>query len=446
MIYSINGILKKIKSSQFWRSVFSLVTGSVIAHSISLLTTPIVSRLYTASDYGFNALIVSSASIIIGFATLGLSSAIMVPKTNEESDKVLSVSLFTSYFAAMIIVLSLILLSYIFNFTIFNYTSIIDWMLMFLVIITTVTSSQLSIYANRLKRNRVLFTNVLIGTLATLLITIPLGLLNAGGIGLTIATIIASSFQVAQMIVRVRPKIIIPTLEMIKSVFKSYIYFVKYQYPSNFISNLAYQLPSQGLSHYFGSSSLGLFNMSDKILGIPSRLVASPIGTIYFRTVSEHHKNGMDFSKFTFKLITGLMSLAYIPLVVLIIWGEEIFGFILGNEWSYAGKISSYLIFVYIMYFCETVTSYCRVAIGRQKANFYISLARLFVTILSLSLGIFLFKSLLATIILFSISITLYLVTDMYINFHYLGNYKYKYLIFSISYALSTFILWYIFR
>jgi len=185
--------------------------------------------------------------------------------------------------------------------------------------------------------------------------------------------------------------------------------------------------------------------MSDKILGIPSRLIAAPIGTVYFRTISEHHKQNKDFSKFTFKLIISLMTIAFIPLVVLIIWGEPIFAFVLGNEWGIAGKVSSFMAFVYIMYFCETVTSYCRVAIGRQKANFWISLVRLLITIVSLVVGIFIFETFFATIILFSITIASYLVADMFINFHYLGKYKYSYLIYSTVYFFVIFTLWYIF-
>lgn len=441
----IEMIISKIFKNKFIISVSALASGSMIAHLISVLTTPIMSRIYSTNDFGYNALIISTATIIIGFITLGLSSAIMAPDQDNESDSVLSVSLSISFVLGTVIVVGGYIALYFFKVTPFGIIKNIDWILLYLCVLLLNFSGHLNIYANRKKMNKVLFYNSIIGTSATLLVTIPLGLFKMGGIGITIGTISASLVQVAQMLYFTKPHLKIPSKDEIIFTIKKYKDFVKYQYPSNFIGSFSYQLPNQLISSSFGTTNLGTYNMTEKMLGIPSRLIAAPIGTVYFRTVSEHHKKGINFSDFTFKLILGIMILAFIPLVTLIIWGGEIFSFVLGKQWYDAGILSSFLTLVYIMYFCETTTSYCRVAIGRQKANLLVSFFRLSITMISLYIGIIFFKSFYLTVVSFSIGIILYLIVDMYINFHYLGKNKNKYLIFSFIYVSLIFFLWILF-
>lgn len=441
MRHSKDLILRFLKNN-FWRSVVVLTTGSALAQFIGLVTTPIVSRLYTSEAFGQYFLIVSIATIIVSISSLGLNSAVMAPIDDDECDEVLWVAFISSLFIATIVLVLMILISPHLKFFDSGISYVLSCFLVYFFVIASNLKGLLTIYTNRRRLNKVLFYNSLIGALSTLFITIPLGILNYGGMGLIIGSIIAALITIFQMILHTNPFKKIPSKETFINVFEKYKDYMKYQYPSNFISSFAMQLPMPIFSTYFGITKLGAYSMNDKLLGVPSRFVAAPIGTIYFRTISEHYRKNENFSDFTFALITKIMLLAFLPISIVIFCGEPIFEWFLGSGWGEAGKLAAYLVVYYVFAFCESCTSYCRVALQRQKANFSISLLRLVIVLISLFIGIYFFKDLDSVIICFVAGSSIYYIVDMWSNFRCMQKNSLKYLIFTSAYFSLIIAMW----
>lgn len=438
----ISSCISKIKNSVFWKSVAVLVSGTVFAQLLGLFTTPIVSRLYDPTAFGEYAIIVSTATIILGIVTLGLNSAIMIPVSDEESNDVFMVAFFTMLILATVILMIMIIVSPFKHFFNTGTDYIVSCILVYGLAVINNTKGLLNIYINRKKLNKVLFYNSLIGAFATLFITIPLGIIKLGGIGLITASIVAGIITNLQMLYHANPLKKLPNLKTFISVYKKYKDFIFYQYPSNFIENFAIQLPTQVFSSVFGNANLGSYSMNEKILGIPSRLIGVPINTIYFRTASEYSKEGKDLGRFTFSLITKIMMVALIPLVITILWGEKVFSWVLGSKWSEAGRMAGFLIVQYVFMFCSTCTSYCRVSIGKQKINFIMSILRVVTIGLSIFLGINVYGDLFNTIVFFTVGSSIYLIIDMAINFYCMGKYFVKYIVFAVFYAFIIAFLW----
>lgn len=435
-------VFSKIKDSAFWTSVAVLVSGVALSQLIGLFTTPIVSRLYNPAAYGEYAIIVSTASIVANVASLGLGSAIMVAKTDEESEDVFVVSFFSTLFLATLILGIMLIVSPFRHFFDFGANYLGGCFLVYGFVITNSLSCLLNIYINRKRLNRVLFYNSLISSLATLFITIPLGILKSGSIGLLSAYILSGIIANIQMIYHSNPFRRLPRFNTFISVYKNYKNFILYQYPSNFIGDFAIQIPTQVFSSTFGNANLGSYSMNEKILGIPSRLIGTPINTIYFRTASEYSKEGKNLEEFTYSLVTKIMLLALIPILITVIWGQEIFKWVLGTTWGEAGRLAGFLIVQYVFMFCENCTSYCRVAIGKQRANLLVSILRVAIVGLSIFLGIKIYGDLFNTIIFFTVGSSLYLIIDMAINFYCMGKYHAKYTAFATAYIALIVILW----
>ena len=77
--------INRIKKSSFIKSVLSLSSGVLIGQVILTLSTPVISRIYTASDMGDYTLIVSNANIIIAVSALGMLTVFMLPKEDTEA-------------------------------------------------------------------------------------------------------------------------------------------------------------------------------------------------------------------------------------------------------------------------------------------------------------------------------------------------------------------------
>src|SRR5690554_3794926 len=112
----IKQLIDQTKRSNFWKGVIVLVSGTLIAKLIGLLTTPIVSRLYTPQDFGEYAIITSVAIIIQSFVTLGLNSAIMVAETEEDSKDVFMVTFIIIISLSSLIFFGMIFLSSVIHF------------------------------------------------------------------------------------------------------------------------------------------------------------------------------------------------------------------------------------------------------------------------------------------------------------------------------------------
>ncbi|MEG1559369.1 MAG: oligosaccharide flippase family protein [Clostridia bacterium] len=436
MFKKINNLIAKIKGNNFWKSVAALSSGQIIAQLINLFSVPIISRIYSKESYGDFGIIISTATIIIGFIGMGLGSAIMAPKTDEESEKVFRTSFSIQFVLSFVLCLGFLILMPYYQF----FTSQIPYpvaiLIMFVYINLTVLSSLMNIYINRLKMTKVLFLNPLIGALVTLLVTLPLGLLGLDAVGLYIASIISYTIINIHMLRKANPFTKKPSFAEMQYIIKKYRHFIIYQYPSNLMTAFTSQMPNQLLSSNFGNSALGDYSMCNKIFTMPISLIAAPIQTIYFRTVTQKYRDGEDIADFTFSLITKLMLLSIIPIIILMAFGEPIFSFILGDQWRIAGKLASILALQYVFTFCNNCITYCRVTINKQKINLLVSLFQAIIIIISLIIGVSIFKTLIGTITCFAIASTVYNIIDIFISFRCLKKYSFKFLIISFIYCL----------
>ena len=78
----INNLKQKL---EFSRNVLTLVTGITIAQAIPIAISPILTRIYTAEDFGVFALYMSVASLLAVVATSSYEHAIILPKKDEDA-------------------------------------------------------------------------------------------------------------------------------------------------------------------------------------------------------------------------------------------------------------------------------------------------------------------------------------------------------------------------
>lgn len=81
------------RSPSFATDVLKLVTGTTFAQVVTILASPLLTRLYGPEAFGFLALFTSITSIIGVIACMRYELAIMLPKTDEEAANLLGLSL-----------------------------------------------------------------------------------------------------------------------------------------------------------------------------------------------------------------------------------------------------------------------------------------------------------------------------------------------------------------
>ncbi len=79
--------------SEFSRNVLTLMTGTTIAQAIPIAISPILTRLYSPSEFGIFALYMSIASLLSVIATGRYELAIMLPKKKTDALNIVILSL-----------------------------------------------------------------------------------------------------------------------------------------------------------------------------------------------------------------------------------------------------------------------------------------------------------------------------------------------------------------
>lgn len=432
----LNKYFIRLKNNSFIKSVAALSTGQIISLSINILSTPLLSRIYPKESFGEFAIVVSSAIIIIGIIGLGLGSAIMVPKTNEESEDIIVTVYTIQFFLATILMVILLLISpyyQVFNLSIPYYIGII---LMYIYILSTTLSNLMMVYINKLKKNKALLVNSLIGVISLLLFKIPFGLLKLDFIGLFSATILSSVIVNVHMLRITNPFKRRFTLNKTIQIFKTYKSFVLYQYPSNLINQFTSQFPKQYIGNNYGSINLADLDMSNKVIQQPLSLIASPTQTIYFRTASEKFKNGEDIADFTYCIVKIAMILGSLPILLLVLFGEPIFGFVLGKQWTDSGKIASIMALSYLFTFIYGCITYARVIMNKQKSNLISTILNFIITVCLLIIANLIFGTFISIIYAYAVASIIFNVMNIFITLKILNKNYIKFISFTSVYIL----------
>jgi O-antigen/teichoic acid export membrane protein len=434
-VNKINGFIQKIKASEFWSSVAKLSAGQIIGQTITLLATLVLSRIYSSADYGSYGIIASTATIIISIIDLAIDSSIMVAKTDDDSRRIFTVSFLIQTTLLCVVCLGMIIISpyKMFFTTTFSYN--LSVFLMALYIISNSLYSKMRIYVNRLKKNNILFWNSIINAGCTVLVSIPLGLLNFGFIGLLSTSILAGLLSFFQMLRADNPfKKINGWGEIKQTIIESKNY-ILYQYPSNVMGNTAANIPNQMLYNSFGDAMLGQYSMCNKIFSMPLKLIATPIQTVYFRTVAQSPNENEKISDFTFGFIKKMMYIAIFPIVLVMTFGENIFSFLLGNQWDEAGLIAAIMCPYFFFYFCYSCITYLRVAIGKQKVNLVTTIIQILSMIIALIFALKIDNTM-VVITIFAVVNTLLAIINIEINFVCLKKNAILFVVYSFVFLL----------
>lgn len=436
----IDKIKGRILQSDFLKSISVLFSGNVIANAISFLSVPILSRIYSQSDFGDYAIVTSVASILQTSTALGLTSAVMAPKEDDEARKILTTAyciqtVFITIFAVALIGL------YIFKgYTLYELSGnyLLSVVLLYFYSLIYSLFSFLSVFTNKQKKNRVLFWNALINSMALLLLAIPMGILGLGGIGYILAASCGYLTADIQMILNTRPFIPIKLRSSIKDIYIKYRDFFLFQYPSNILGTFTVQLPNQLFSRFFGNSNLGGYAMCERLLGVPMRLIGSPISTVYFRQASLFVKDGKDLSSFTYRLISKILWISVVPVVLLLLFAKPVFTFILGEEWSVVGEITTILIVPYVLSFCSSCVTYCLVVLNKQKVNLYITFTQLILIASFTFWGYYLYHDFIRTLQFYAIALIIFHSYNLSVIFYHLKKHFHKIILTLCVYLLIT--------
>lgn len=388
-----NGDLKSEPNKKsFIANILKLVSGSVTAQILSVLSIFLAVRIYNPEDIGISHLILSISDILIIFSTFSYQFAIMLPKTKEDSANL-------ACFCAILVTLTSLLTALVILF----FPTYIDHLLNAPEISKYLIYIPIIIFFNGifltqnywLSRNTsfgVIAGSKVINSVSTGMLQLAIPIWNISPLGLIVGYIAGYGNADFFMLKGIREDLGIfkkVSLNKVKDMAIQYKNFPLFNSLSTLTNTISLQLPTLLLEHYYGTSIVGYLFLANQMLNVPSGFLGAAIEQVFFQKISAV-KNGNEPG--CMKYIAGevykkLILIGVFPAILLLILGEEIFTFIYGESWYISGIYVKILVpWIFLVFISQPISSLYMV-FDKQGVWFIFSITLLISRVIALVIG-----------------------------------------------------------
>lgn len=326
-------------SASFNRNVLMLMTGTTIAQAIPIGVSPLLTRLYTPSDFGVFALFISVVSVLGSIVNGRYELAIMMPEKDEDALQVFCLS----FMVAFVLSLTTFLLTFLFQEALIARigSELSSWLyVMPLSVLLMGCFNALTYYNVRGARYKDVASSKVIKSTIMATVQVVLGWALQGASGLMSGHVVAQFFSNMRLTRRLRSKLsfqsFFPTLQMLRLA-RQYRNFPLLSVPSALLNSTSTHVSSILISVIFSTSTLGLYSLVQRVLGAPSTLIGGSIGQVFFQeALKEKELTGAIREVYQTTLLKLLVvGGATYGLLFFII--EDLFAIIFGPDWRVAG-------------------------------------------------------------------------------------------------------------
>lgn len=402
--------IKSLKQNRLVQNILIVIGGTAGAQLISLLASPIITRLYSPEALGILGSFIAMLAILLPVVALSYPMAIVLPESNSKAVKIANLSLKIAFISSLIIlVISFILgekLSVFLGMAGDN-SLFITLTLPCAVLASTflVVCSQWVIRHKlfKLGSQAIIAQSFILNTLK-----VVCGLVAPLGKTLIILSIIGTFIHSLLIFFLIKFKkkrrYKVPTdCHFDKSIAIEYKVFPKYRSPQGLLANVNQNMPVLLLASLFGPIPAGLYTLCRGTLQIPVTLIAKSVNDVLFPQINESYINAKAISPLIVKATWGLVLLALPPLITIVIAGPDIFSFVFGQNWAKAGSLSQWLA---LWFYFSFINRACVAAIPVLRLERFLlvnSIFNFFLSALGFYLGYQLFDDYLYAIAIFSL-------------------------------------------
>lgn len=402
--------LSGLKKSEFLKNATTLISGTILAQVITILTAPILTRLYLPEHYGVFGIFVAITTLLGILSTFQYSTAIILPQKDEDAICLLKSSVLITIMVSVVILIVVLFLSNFFSNLISTKGLTTEIFLMPMSVICIGLNASFVALGNRHKKYRIISTNRVVSSIAGATTSfIYFWLFGADSIGLILGYLVGQIISSIFLFISITTHIHIRLFENYNFremylVLKRYVNFPKYSLVTDFINGLINQLPIFLLAKLSGRTSVGYYNMSNRMLGLPVITISSGFSEVFRQRASHDyniHGNCIEVFKKTAKSLT-LISI--LPFIGIILFGAEIFAVVFGENWRTAGIYSQIMGLMFFFRFIVSPLTFVYYIRGKQREDFFLHILMVVFGLLSLYIGYMIYNSAEKMLFFYSIS------------------------------------------
>lgn len=389
-----------------FRNTAILMIGSIIAQSIPIFVTPILSRLYSPEDFGYYAHYLSFVSIVSVIMCFRIDSVIMLPKIKMHSFILLKFSILIATLISCFFIIITLLAGYIIR---------IDLIFLLVVILSSwlIASHEASrSYLNKRSDYQRIAANRILQSLSAASFQVAFRSLFASS-GLIAGQIVGQTLSAIHLIAASRNDyqlFNITKVEWLKaiSLIKRYVNIIKFGIPALVTSRIAQESFIILIIYYYGDYTAGILLLLLRIIMLPSSILGANLGEVLYQTISEIEKKGCYLFVCRFVVLLLVTSLIIFTFAYLLL-SNFLLAF-LGNQWEDALLYLPFILPVSAMAFVFSPLTVLYNYFDAQKFNFLYQVLWLLSNILVFVISDYLILSVSDLLLIYSVKqVLLYL-------------------------------------
>lgn len=336
------------KLGEFSRSVLTVLTGTVAAQGITILASPVLTRLYSPEDFGVYALLVSIVAILGSIACGRYEFGITLPAKDRDGLALLALCTALSL-GTSIAIIPAILWAGDYITAQLGQPRLGPW-LWWLPPILFITgfSTAGRYWLLRKKAYATLSTNNILRTVLGTGFNLFCGWAAWGQYGLiggVLFSLCAGTLFYALRIWRESgSELQTLTLRDLRNQAWEHRGFPMYSTGSALIEAGASQIPVIFLTTLYGATTLGIFALAQRIANLPLTMVATSIGDVFRQRASEEFARDGNCLRLFDQTLLRLSLLSSGPFILAAWISPWAFGIIFGSEWAESGHFVRLLV------------------------------------------------------------------------------------------------------
>jgi O-antigen/teichoic acid export membrane protein len=375
------------------------MTGTTIAQAIPIAISPILTRIYTPEDFGVFALFIAITTLFGSIVNGRYGAAIMLPKYEKDAINILALGFIITIFITTILFI-LVIFFHQYFITLFNNEQITVWLYFIPIAVFFIGLFNLLVgYNNRQKQYKDIANANITKSIVLVSIQLTVGFVKNGATGLISGQIISQFFANIKLLENItKDKVILSKIKLNKIIVNAIRYkkFPQFSLPAILANTLSHQLINVFISTFYSISTLGFYSLVQKVLGVPTSLIGSSIGQVFFQEATkEKQLTGVAIVTFI-KTIKKLIIISFISFGIFYFIAEDLFAFIFGESWRIAGVYAQIVTPMFAIRFIVAAVSPIDSIMERQNIFLLFNIILLSISIISF----YLFKELEFTLFL----------------------------------------------
>ena len=374
--------IKKILANPIIKNVLLLFSGAGIAQAIPFIASLFLARIYTKTDFGDLSLIMSISGIVGNVVALRYEWVVILQKKTSDAKRAMGLAFSLTFLNTLLSFVLLILLYPILN----SRLDISDYSLLCFTPIIIFCIGMYSIYDNWFNRQREYKNMASLKIIQSTAVSLFRLLLGITGItwGLIGGTVIGYIITVFACIILFLKKSTLKrgyfAYKEMRKVAVSYKDYSLLATPSALL-NSASTIGLPLLIAYFYSVELaGIYFFANNLIRLPISFLSNSTAQV-FKKEAVHlvHINQIDNLKALIRKVQRTVLLLIFPVILILsLFGDSIFSFLFGTQWSVSGALVKYFSFYLLFGVNFSIISALIDILRLQKASLLFNTSLLF--------------------------------------------------------------------